>query len=137
MKIAINSDYGGFSLSPEATELYASKKGIKIYWFSHDLSNDDFHRVDRSKAETGLFAAHACTVENPDRKNSEHFFSQRPDYGDRADSDLIATIEELGLEKASGRYASLTIVEIPDDIEWTIEEYDGIEWVSEKHRTWQ
>lgn len=30
----------------------------------------------------------------------------------------------------------ISIVEIPGDIEWTIEEYDGIEWVEEKHRTW-
>jgi len=28
------------------------------------------------------------------------------------------------------------VVEIPDDIEFVIEEYDGIEWVAEKHRVW-
>ena len=27
-------------------------------------------------------------------------------------------------------------VEIPDDVEWQIEEYDGTEHISEKHRTW-
>jgi hypothetical protein len=31
----------------------------------------------------------------------------------------------------------LTIVDIPDDIEWQIEEYDGMEWVAEVHRIWQ
>ena len=30
----------------------------------------------------------------------------------------------------------LGIVEIPDGVEWEIEEYDGDEWVSEKHRKW-
>jgi hypothetical protein len=28
------------------------------------------------------------------------------------------------------------VVEIPDGIEWSIQEYDGLEWVAEKHRTW-
>lgn len=37
---------------------------------------------------------------------------------------------------AYGDCADLKIVEIPDDVEWVIEEYDGIEYVSEVHRTW-
>jgi hypothetical protein len=28
-------------------------------------------------------------------------------------------------------------VDIPLDIQWTIEEYDGDEWVAEVHRTWR
>lgn len=57
------------------------------------------------------------------------------DYGKRAASELIAVIEKLG-EKASGSCANLQVVEIPDNVEWTIEEYDGREWVSEVHQTW-
>ena len=53
----------------------------------------------------------------------------------RNDPHLIAIIEEMG-SKASAEYADIVIVEIPDDIEWQIEEYDGKEWVAEKHRTW-
>lgn len=49
---------------------------------------------------------------------------------------LIATVEQLG-ESADGYYAKLKIVEIPDDVEWKIEEYDGLEWVAEVHRTWE
>jgi len=48
---------------------------------------------------------------------------------------LVAVIEKLG-KKASGEMGELKIVEIPDDVEWTIKEYDGKEWVAEVHRTW-
>lgn len=53
----------------------------------------------------------------------------------RDDPKLIECIEALG-DKANGRWARLGIVEIPDDVEWQIDDYDGVEWVAEKHRTW-
>jgi len=31
----------------------------------------------------------------------------------------------------------LKVVEIPDDVEWNVQEYDGNEWVAEKHRIWE
>jgi hypothetical protein len=37
---------------------------------------------------------------------------------------------------ANGMYSKLKIVEIPGDVDWEIGEYDGNEWVAEKHRTW-
>lgn len=54
----------------------------------------------------------------------------------RDDPKLIAAVEELGL-LASGPYAELHIIEIPDGVCWEIEEYDGAEWVSECHRRWE
>ena len=54
---------------------------------------------------------------------------------DRADPSLVQAVEELG-EDSWGSYAELKVVEIPSDIEWEINEYDGREWVAEKHRTW-
>jgi len=48
---------------------------------------------------------------------------------------LIAVIEEF--KEASNSWAAdIAIVEIPDDVEWYIHEYDGMEHVAEKHRTW-
>jgi hypothetical protein len=32
--------------------------------------------------------------------------------------------------------AELEVVEIPDDVEWIIVDYDGMEHIAEKHRTW-
>lgn len=101
-KVAINSCFGGFSLSNEAIELLSKYKGRDVespVYFTHDW----------------------------------HFL---PDDIPRDDPDLIKVIEELGSEKASGRFAELTIVKIPPDIKWTIEGYDGLECVSEAHRTW-
>lgn len=31
----------------------------------------------------------------------------------------------------------LKIVDVPDDVEWIMMDYDGAEWVAEKHRTWR
>lgn len=54
---------------------------------------------------------------------------------DRSNPKLVECVEKLGKE-ASGRYANLEVVEIPDDVEYDINNYDGMETVEEKHRSW-
>ena len=61
----------------------------------------------------------------------------RRKYPERDDPNLVRVVECLGSEQASGRCAYLEVIEIPDDVEWEIMEYDGMEWVAEKHRTWR
>jgi hypothetical protein len=53
----------------------------------------------------------------------------------RDDPILIQIIRELG-DDADTRFCTLKVVEIPADVDWQIDEYDGLEWVAEKHRTW-
>jgi hypothetical protein len=53
----------------------------------------------------------------------------------RDDARLVEVVETLG-EKAWGRHAELKVVEVPDGVEWSVHEYDGAEWIAEKHRTW-
>ena len=48
---------------------------------------------------------------------------------------LVEIVEQLG-ESANTRFSELKVVEIPDDVVWEIEDYDGKEWIAEKHRTW-
>ena len=60
--------------------------------------------------------------------------SEWPDIA-RNDPKLVECVEKLG-EEANGTYAELKVVEIPDDVNWEIGEYDGLEWVEEVHRRW-
>ena len=53
----------------------------------------------------------------------------------RNDPILVSIVEELG-EDSWGGYAELSVVDIPDGVEWEIEEYDGNVWSAEVHRKW-
>jgi hypothetical protein len=54
----------------------------------------------------------------------------------RDDATLVMIVEQLG-QAANGSYARLKIVEIPANVQWQIDEYDGVEHVAEVHRTWR
>lgn len=60
---------------------------------------------------------HACEVERDDPK-------------------LVECVETLGSERASGGFARLKVVYIPDGVQWEISNYDGMETVREKSRSW-
>lgn len=129
-KIVINDCYGGFSLSPEGLEEYAKLKGIeKLYWFEYDFDLEKLTSIQRPNKVVGALLAY--TIPNPDNKTTS--FSNRDIPRD--DPKLVEVVEKLS-NKANGCYAELSVIEIPDDVEWTIEEHDGVEWISEKHRTW-
>jgi len=106
MKIVINKCYGGFSVS---------KKVIEELGF--DQVKDDF-----------IFGVYL------DNK----MFGIKSDNWDefRADQRLIAAIEKIGIEESSGIYAKLEIVDIPEGVEWEIDDYDGIESIREQSRSW-
>lgn len=55
---------------------------------------------------------------------------------ERDDSLLVSIVESMG-DAANGPYAQLKVVRIPSDIQWHIEECDGLEWIAENHRTWR
>lgn len=54
---------------------------------------------------------------------------------DRDDPVLVELVERMG-DAANGEHAELVVLEIPDNVLWTICDYDGREWIAEKHRTW-
>lgn len=53
----------------------------------------------------------------------------------RIDPILVQVVEEMG-ELANSSCSELKVVEIPDDVEWYIDDYDGIEKINECHRSW-
>jgi len=113
VKIVINSDYGGFSLSDEAILEYGRLKGLNLV------------KDENTSWSVSIFYKGTVAKEN--------YFEDRDIP--RNDPALVEVVEKLG-EAAYGFAANLKIVEIPEDVEWCVEENDGREWVSEKHRTW-
>lgn len=68
--------------------------------------------------------------------NEDMGIESQEDLAYRADPRVIAVIEELGEETSSGSMSQLSIVEIPKDVKWEIEEYDGMERIREISRSW-
>lgn len=61
------------------------------------------------------------------------------DYDEHTDPDMIAGLERMieeGVDVNEAAGTKLEIVEIPDDIDWYIDDYDGIETIHECHRSW-
>ncbi len=145
MKIAINTGYGGFSLSAKALKYMADKLDKPIYFFKLEGHPETkatvYVPITLEKAQEAWFGLCAFNIENPNsvtdlnEKYREYSWDFRPSKEDRTDPLLIETIEALK-EEASGSNCELKIVEVPDDVDWIIQEYDGWEWVAEKHRTW-
>ena len=53
----------------------------------------------------------------------------------RANPILVECVEVLG-DKANDSVSNLRVVEIPDGVDWYIEDYDGMESIHEQHRVW-
>ena len=134
MKLVINKCYGGFGLSNEAMRMLLKRKGIEFFERESSFASNDFFRVlpeEYDKLEERAIA---------DRSDKEAVEAARTAFisqydWKREDPDLVAVVEKLG-EKANDRYAKLAIIEIPDDIDYYIDDYDGIETVHERHRSW-
>jgi hypothetical protein len=142
MKIVINNQYGGFNLSPEAIKLYNEKSKFRVWGYTDDYINrldsspDGSLKRDDDGESFITYWVKEDLGDSPttDELNKTTWFHDRDIPRD--DKLLIEVIKELGRKKASGKHCTLKIVTIPDNVDWQIEEYDGLEWVSEKHNTW-
>lgn len=140
--VVINKQHGGFGLSQEAIQRYLEIKGLE-YWAKPSdrfggLIGPTYWLVpeDQQLQEPDAETWHSMTLAERQQHNQLYECQVFQDRDlDRDDPILVQVVQELGV-KASGRHAELKIVEIPADIEWQIEEYDGLEWVAEKHRVW-
>jgi hypothetical protein len=122
----VNTCYGGFSLSEAAVVLYAELSGFPL-------------QVEKDGRYTTLEISHFFKTDKPvaeltEQERGETYYSPHCEIK-RDDPMLVQVVEQLG-EDSWGSFAQLKIVEIPDGVEWNIEEYDGTEWIAETHRTW-
>lgn len=142
MKVVINRCFGGFGLSKEACQRYWDLKGKQV-WIEDDTKFKSM----------GLFTVWLVPPEERlESKEGEAFYSmsmdERREYNqkhseqtwyyrdvDRNDPTLVEVVEQMG-DAAGGRCAELAVVEIPEGVQWEIEEYDGREHIAETHRTW-
>jgi len=128
MKVVINTDYGGFSLSHAALMRYTELKGIKIYPFTVEDNLEIVPLTDEEASESSFVVYY--TNPSPDALKSDDEYYQSfssKDVKSRCDPDLVRVVEELGSEKASGVYAKLEIVEVKPGTLFRISEYDGME----------
>lgn len=137
MKVLINADYGGFSVSRKFVEKLRELDSPIGLWIT--LSGERYWEKD----DDGVYQR---TGEINDSSMDECYYLDTINCYDgreftteqiRSDPLVIQAFEELNVDGSSmGRLSRLKIVEIPDDIEWYIDDYDGWETVREKHRSW-
>ena len=136
MKLVINRCFGGFGISVAGIKRYTEVKGIELYPFTCDhTDNDKVTQITWEDALTSnVWNIHFSTKPIVDNKydNGSYWYCRAIERNDPA---LVEVVEEMG-DAAGGNFSSLKIVEIPDDVKWEIEDYDGQESVHEVHRSW-
>lgn len=141
-KVVINTCFGGFGLSREAMFRYAEIKGITLYPEEDkqyaSLGIITYYTVPEDKRTPPLPEPwNANTIEECCAYNKACAEETLSPYSiARDDPALVQVVKELG-SAANGGHAKLRVVEIPDDVNWEIEEYDGNEHVAEVHRMWR
>lgn len=139
MNVVINDCFGGFGLSHEGVMEYAKIKGIKLYAYVNERKGDGRINFDVCRPYNDLKDAatliHYYTkkLKKGKHEDSNYFSAHNIERNDPA---LVETVKRLG-SRADGHCAKLKIVEIPDGVEWGIDEYDGQESVEEAHRSWR
>ncbi len=137
MKVAYNTCYGGFGLSPKAETEYMKRKGVELFWYERFTKNNNKLTVRRmtSPPEEDCYLSYTASIKDlgeiiPLHSISNEFYHYNTfssyDLDSRCDPDLIDVIEEMG-DKANGECADISIEEIPDGADFEITEYDGRE----------
>lgn len=142
MKIVKNTCYGGFGLSEKAYERLI-ELGVPVKAYKQQKRGED-GLYEPSEDEGKLVIYDRDIGENSKINEGMKSLSGRywDAFFDRTNRNhplLVQVVEELGgghRTGASGKFSQLEVVEIPDGIEYEIDDYDGMETIREAHRTW-
>lgn len=143
-KVVINTCFGGFGLSDEAYEKLI-EWGIPARKYEEEVRNPKTGLYDTKLANNEGEVIFDRTLTPPEEDKSgwndaEHIrllgrYWETWLSSEREHPLLVRVVEELG-EKAFGRHAKLKVVEIPANVDYEIDEYDGNEHIAETHQTW-
>lgn len=138
MKIVVNRCFGGFGLSGKAIKRYLELTGRECYFYeqtkySYKDGREEYKITNEDNGGMFISCSTKYLGDKIDKVPEEYYFY----YGNikRTDEKLTKVVEELGSE-ASGSCSNLRVVEIPDGVEWEIDDYDGQESIHEVHRSW-
>lgn len=142
MKIVINTCYGGFGISQDAYK-WLIKHGVPVKKYIQEKRGSDglYKRSEENSGEVIFDRKLSLGEEGPFNDEEYMKFMGRywdcwiDDYKNRSHPLIIKCVEKLG-KKSFGKHADLKIVDIPDNVDWEISDYDGREHIAEKHRTW-
>lgn len=139
-KIVINQGVG-FHLSHEAIMRYAELAEIELSAYKYNYGTDSCIKVNHVVCDTAIgFDYFKCSDDIisyiTDREKIDTLYFSIYCLK-RDDPFLVKVVEELG-EKANTIMSELKIVEIPNDVEWWIDEDEmGPETIREKARSWR
>lgn len=139
MKVVINECFGGFGLSVAAYEKLI-EYGVPVQPYVEQTRDPLTHRFNATSNNEGevIFDRTLTPRDSFCDKTHIRVMGRYWDCwtrGSRTHPLIIKVVEELGAE-ANGDFAKLKVVTIPDDVEYTIEDYDGNEHIAEVYQTW-
>lgn len=134
MKVVINKS-GTFALAPAAMKrAIAEKAAIVTVYDEHFYYGGKPRELDMfTDVGDGFEEGYGERVY---WKDGKIYTLDATNAAARCDSVLVRIVEEMGIA-VNGSSAQLHVVEVPDDVDWLIDESDdGREIIEEKHRTW-
>ena len=137
MKVVINKCFGGYGLNMKAQKEIGKLKGKPLWFYTGaGCSRETLNRVD---CDSDAFILIAVTKDFGEKTTWDEIddFVFDAKRLERNDKDLIQALENLGVKNCNTRFSSLKIVKLPKDVtEYEITDYDGVETLHEKHRSW-
>jgi len=154
-RVVVNRCYGAFCLSVKAQLEYAKRAGFHLWVYKEarncGIPNTNANLyievpLDKIPPPGSMEDDFILLTKQPLPKWGDTEFHYNPRFPDtvdifydtalsRDDPILVEVVKDLG-EEANGFGSKLEIIEIPEDVDYEIYDWDGFESVHEVHRVW-